>query len=98
MLAAIRKRGHRPMRQAADELRKDRDFVLQAVRVCGAAVQHADLAIRSDFEVVLEAVRNGGSVPYPFSEDDPRLQRDAVHDNPLAIAGAGINHCSSTRD
>jgi hypothetical protein len=45
---------------AAEELRKDRVFMLNAVKIHGLDLQYASADLRADFEVALEAVRQDG--------------------------------------
>ena len=60
VLAAVATSGGRAFRYAAQELRADRDFVLQVVARSGRALEHVSERLKADREVVLTAVRKDG--------------------------------------
>ena len=61
------------MEYASEELRNDKEVVLEAVKKYGDALQFASEELRNDKEVVLEAVKeNGNAIKYA----SPELQED----------------------
>ena len=61
------------LKYASDELRADRDVVLEAVKRCGLALEYASDELRADRDVVTEAVKNN---PLGFDFAGEELQKD----------------------
>ena len=50
-------------------LKKDRDFVMEVVKLSGYELQYASVEFKKDREIVLEAVKNDGkTLKYAFEE------------------------------
>ena len=64
-------------RQISEELRKDRGFVLKAVRQYGLALAHAPQVLKDDREVVLAAVRENGKA-LKYASEELRNDREFV--------------------
>ena len=88
-IIAVEKNGF-VLEYADEELKKDRDIVLAAVKQHGYALQYADL-LRKDREIVMAAVKNFGRA---LRFADPELKKDsgivlaAVKSNAQALAYA----------
>ena len=62
------------LKDAPEELKNDREFVLQAVKKDGTALQYASKELQNDREIVMQAVKQNGSALQFASEE---LQNDA---------------------
>ena len=51
------------LRFASEELKRDREVVIEAVRQNGEAIRFASKQLQRDREVAMEAVRQDGSAP-----------------------------------
>lgn len=73
ILAAIR----RSLLFASEELRKDRNFVMNLVGMQGQHLEWASVELRGDQEIVMTAVRNHGNA-LQFASDECRSDRHIV--------------------
>jgi len=90
VLAAVRQSGE-ALKFAAEELRGDREIVLEAVRENGDALQFASEELKADREVVLEAVRRNdlALMHAPLEiRGESLLKSEHVADNPIAVEGS----------
>ena len=72
-IEAIKKSCGYVLEYASDDLKKDRDVVLEAVKKNGGALQYASNDLKKDREVVLEAIKNAErSLRYA----SPKLKND----------------------
>ena len=51
---------YNPLEFASQELRSDKEVVLEAVKNCGSALEFASQNLRRDEEIVYSAVKNNG--------------------------------------
>eukprot|EP00971_Amphidinium_carterae_P192168 3812887-Amphidinium_carterae.1 len=82
---------------AAEELRGDRDFMMEAVRVEGCALQYAAEELQGDRDLVREAVRaDGFTLKYATEEfrGDRDLVMEAVRQNGFALELAATELCT----
>lgn len=73
---------------ADDSLRRDKEFVLQVMEVCGEALAYVDKALQADEEVVLAAVKQNAQALGHAADmllQDPDFAKKAVQMNGLAI-------------
>ncbi|KTD33457.1 hypothetical protein Lmor_2008 [Legionella moravica] len=61
----------------ADELKKDKDFIISVVQLNGFALQFADIELKNNSEVVLAAVGNNGEA-LQFAGEDPKNDYQVV--------------------
>lgn len=74
-----------------EALRKDRDFFMQAVKVYGRSLEHADDSLKADKQLVLRAVsKYGGSLRYASNSlrADREVVLAAVRNKPNALKWA----------
>lgn len=76
-----------PFEYATDELKSDRDFVLEVVEVAGQALEYASEELQDDKEVVLKAIKQSASA-YEFISDRLRDDRDVALE---AVKSSGFN-------
>ena len=76
---------------ADDSLKKDKEFVLEAVKLSGfkSALQYADNSLKKDREIVLEAVKQSMGFALQFADDslrkDKKIVLEAVKQNGTAL-------------
>ena len=58
---------------ASEELKSNRDFVLEAVNIKGIALKYVSTELKSDKEIVISAIKNNSSA---FQFASPQLQGD----------------------
>jgi len=84
--------GQAELENMPDQLRRDRDAVLAALRNDGHALQHASEDLRADRQVVLAAVEENGLALRHAAQalcSDPDLVLAAIRQNGLALQHAG---------
>ena len=77
-----------PLRQAPAELKRDRDFMMEAVSRCGIGLGHASPDLQSDYAIVMAAVsQNGRAIQYasPDLQSNFDIVMAAVSQNGFAL-------------
>ena len=98
-LGAVKRDG-RALQQASEELKGDREVVMEAVKQNGHALQHASEELKRDREVVMEAVKQDGEALGHASEElkrDRGVVLEAVKQNGSAIQHASLSLQSTTQ-